>query len=99
MKATAKAAHPLGADKLTKAGAQVDKDQVKAGTRYLFEIQEPQDVSDGYSVILEGELRSKSYPVGPVKVSARGSGPIWWITTIFEWFPRESQILAVWEVA
>lgn len=99
MSATAKAARPLGVDRLTKAGVEVAKDQVKAGTRYLFEIQEPEDVPDGYSKIIEGELRTKSYPVGPVKVSSRGSGPIWWITTGFEWFPRESQILAVWEVA
>ena len=91
MSATAKAARPFGADKLTKAGAEVTKDQVKAGTRYLFEIQEPEDVRDGYSKIIEGELRNTDYPF-----SAR---PCWWITTAFEWFPQPDHILTVWEVA
>jgi hypothetical protein len=99
MSATAKAARPLGSSKLTHAGAEITKDQVKAGTRYLFEIQEPEDVPD-YSKIIEGEFRTSDYPSGYAGVvGVRGDGPIWWITTGSEWFVRESSILGVWEVA
>jgi hypothetical protein len=90
MTTQAKAAKPFGVDKLTRAGAEVTQDQAEPGKRYLFEIQEPEDVCDGYSKIVEGELRNKDYPFS--------AHPCWWITMVFEWFVRPEHVLTIWEV-